>query len=149
MATATLPANQAKLTFKVAGQHYPVISMLGIEAISAGFTYSIEALFSSGVAIEALLKNKAQLNIIGQDGIQRNVYGVIIKAEGNNQYNKDLSRIKITLASHLNLLKNTRDTRVILGLSVVEIIKQTCERNSIAAHQIKFSLAQSPYRTSG
>ena len=142
MAIATLPANQAKLTFKVAGQHYPVISMLGIEAISAGFTYSIEALFSSSSAIEALIKNKAQLSIIGQDGIQRNVYGVIIKAEGNNHYNKDLSRIKITLVSHLNLLKNTRDTRIILGLSVVEIIKQTCERNSIDAHQIKFSLVQ-------
>lgn len=142
MAISTLPANQAKLTFQVAGQSYPVISMVGVEAISAGFSYSIEALCASGAPIDSLIKNKAQLNITGQDGTLRNVYGVIIKVEGNGEYNKDLSRIKITLASHLNLLKNSRDTRIILGLSVVEIIKQTCERNSIAAHQIKFSLSQ-------
>lgn len=143
MAISDLPANQAKLNFYVLGQQYSVIAMTGEESISHGFNFSIEVLLDNGLTLEALLKNKAQLSFSGHDGIHRNVYGVIVRAESKGKYNAELNRAVITLVSHFNLLKNSRDTRIILGLTVVEIIKQTCVRNGIGWYQLQFNLAQS------
>jgi uncharacterized protein involved in type VI secretion and phage assembly len=86
--------------------------------------------------------NQAKLSFAGQDNIQRNTFGVILKIETYGEYNTELSRTLITFVSNSNLLKKSRDTSIIFDLTVVEIIKQTCEQNDIESYQLQSDLAQ-------
>ena len=137
-----LPANKSKIDLTINGTPYSVIAMQGEEAVSQGFTFQCEILTDSLLPLNALVNNTSRLLFHGQDGIERTVIGVVTIIHELGWFDDTHLRVQISLESALTKLKHQVDTRIILGHSVPDIIKLTCERHGILGDNLKFDLSR-------
>jgi len=139
---AKFPANKAKITIDVNGSPHSVLSMQGAETVSNGFNFVVTLLTDKYSPLSSFVGATTKLQFHGQDGIARTVIGVVTKI--NELGVKDESRltIELTFESNLARLKHQTDTRIILGHSVPDLIKLTCERNGLNKDQLHFDLSR-------
>ncbi|VAW99793.1 hypothetical protein MNBD_GAMMA21-2341 [hydrothermal vent metagenome] len=139
---ANFPANKAKITIDVNGSPHPALSMEGEETVSEGFHYVVTLLTDKYAPLNSFVGATTKMAFHGQDGIARTVIGVVTRMHELGWKDEQTMRIELTFESNLSRLKYTTDTRIILGHSVPDLIKQTCERNGLLKDQLHFDLSR-------
>ena len=139
---ATHPANKTRITLTINGAPHRVISIKGEERLSEGFRFSLSILADKFSPLHTYISNSANISFTGQDGINRNVIGMVTHIEEAGAYDDSTLRASVTIESILTKLKYQRDTRIILGHSIPDIIRLTCEQHGIEKEQLKFDLSQ-------
>ncbi len=132
---AKFPANKAKITIDINGSPHSVLTMQGHETVSNGFHFVITLLTDKYSPLSSYIGGTTQLAFHGQDGIVTKI---------NELGWKDDTRltVELTFESNLARLKHQTDTRIILGHSVPDLIKLTCERNGLLKDQLHFDLSR-------
>ncbi|VAW92245.1 VgrG protein, partial [hydrothermal vent metagenome] len=138
--TNPLPYNTAKITLKVQGTALDVIKLTGVEALSSPFRFEIDALIDRYFDLSGSLKTPSQLTLTGVDGIQRHIAGIITQVEEGEPHKDSQLKCRFILESSLRLLALQSDHRVILGYSLPDIVRETCERHGI--NKTEFDLTQ-------
>ena len=138
---AKYPANKAKITIEINGSPHSVLTMQGSETVSNGFHFVVTLLTDKYSPLSSYIGATTQLAFHGQDGIARTVIGVVTKINELGWKDDTRLTVELTFESNLARLKHQTDTRIILGHSVPDLIKLTCERNGLFKDQLHFDLS--------
>jgi type VI secretion system secreted protein VgrG len=141
MGAPPLPFNTAKLSLTVMGEALPVIAMTGTEALSSVFRFKIEAIIDRFFDMSGCIQSPALLTLVGVDGYRRPVAGIITQVLEGEPHKDNQLKCTFTLESSLRLLALRTDHRVILGHTLPDIVRDTCERHGIT--NTHFDLSQS------
>ena len=139
---AKFPANKAKITIDVNGAPHSALSIRGEEWISNGFEFVLTIIVDKYATLNSYIGATTRLKFHGQDGIARTVIGVVTKINEQGWIDDARLRVELTFESNLARLKHQKDTRIILGHSVPDMIKLTCERNGLIKDQLHFDLSR-------
>jgi len=139
---AKFPANKAKITIDINGAPHSALSMRGEEWISNGFEFVLTIIVDKYATLNSYIGATTRLQFHGQDGIARTVIGVVTKINEQGWIDDARLRVELTFESNLARLKRQKDTRIILGHSVPDMIKLTCERNGLIKDQLHFDLSR-------
>jgi len=132
--------NLTRISLKLNGMSVAAVAFTGKESLSNGFRFTVTSLFDADTHVGSFIGSSAQLRFRGQDGITRDVAGVVAAANTQGNESSGQLRVDITLTSHLHKLSLQRDTRIILGHTIPDIIRFTCEQHNLM--QLKFDLSQ-------
>ena len=141
---ANFPANKAKITIDINGAPHSAITMRGEEQVSNGFEFVLTVLVDKFTTLSSYVGATTRLMFHGQDGIARTIIGVVTKINELGWKNDQTLRIELVFESNLSRLKHQKDTRIVLGHSVPDLIRETCERNGLIKDQLHFDLSR-PY----
>ncbi|VAW98196.1 hypothetical protein MNBD_GAMMA21-1366 [hydrothermal vent metagenome] len=139
---AKFPANKAKITIDINGSPHSVLSMSGEEAVSSGFRFVVTLLTDQYAPLSSFIGATTKMAFHGQDGIARTVIGVVTRMRELGVKDDSRLTVELTFESGLARLKHQTDTRIILGHSVPDLIKLTCERNGFNKDQLHFDLSR-------
>ncbi|HFD80257.1 MAG TPA: type VI secretion system tip protein VgrG [Gammaproteobacteria bacterium] len=142
---ASQPANIARITLLIDGEPLPVVSLEGFESFSAPFHYKLEVIVERFVSLPRMIGAEARLAFTGNDGTTREVAGIVASYEDVGLVPDGKIRAIVHFVSHIDQMRHHRDTRVILGHTLPDIVRATCERNGIPATRLRFDLSR-PYR---
>ena len=134
------PANIARLTLLIDEERWPVVSLEGRESLSTPFHFRLDILVDRLISLPRVIGSAARLTLTGKDGATRDVAGIVASYEDAGSAPGGRLRATVRLVSHIDLLRHTRDTRVILGHTLPDIVRATCERNGIPATRLRFDL---------
>ncbi|MGD8927029.1 MAG: type VI secretion system Vgr family protein, partial [Thioalkalispiraceae bacterium] len=140
---ANFPANQARITIDINGAPHPALTLRGEEGISTGFEFVLSIIVDKNATLNSYIGATTHLQFHGQDGIARTVIGVVTKIHELGWFDETRLRVELTFESSLAKLKYQKDTRIILGHTVPDMIRATCERNGLIKDQLHFDLSRS------
>ncbi|MFV1984104.1 MAG: type VI secretion system Vgr family protein [Thiohalomonadales bacterium] len=138
--TNPLPFNTATINLSIGGESFDVVNLKGTEALSRPFRFDILALVNHNFDLVSNVKSKALLQLTGVDGIKRPIAGIITQFIEDEPHKDGQLKCKFILESNLRLLALHTDTRVILGHTLPNIVRDTCARHGI---QTVFDLTRS------
>ena len=139
---ANFPANKAKITIDVNGAPHAAIAMRGEERVSNGFEFTLSIIADQYATLNSYVGATTRLQFHGQDGIARTVIGVVTKIHELGWIDDTRLRVELIFESNLTRLKHQKDTRIILGHSVPDLLRLTCERNGLLKDQLHFDLSR-------
>ncbi|MDY0212809.1 MAG: type VI secretion system tip protein TssI/VgrG [Desulfuromonadaceae bacterium] len=135
-------AAQARLHLQLGSSALPVLALEGEEALCEPFKFKIELLVAPGFSVVDNLALPGVITIVGKDGACRELAGVITALEETGTHHDGQLRVLAHLESHLALLRQQSDTRIILGKSVVEIATELLQTHGFPSTQIQFQLTR-------
>ena len=127
----SISADQSRLTARVGGADYAVVSVRGQEAFNRPFSFTLELVVPGYQSLTNQLGSSACLSMLATSGQQRTVYGLIIEVAHVMGLPDQRQLWRLDVSSHLYRLQQVTDTRVLLDHSLPEIIQLLCSRHGL------------------
>ena len=127
-ALKTLAAHSAHLHFAIAGNQFDAISFEGSESISTPFSATLWVLAQLD---EAWLGQPAVVALTDASGNVRTLAGVVTYQRERGHNARKQSRVEVKLQPRLWLLSQTRDNRVIQGLTIPALVTRILAQHDI------------------
>ena len=124
-------AHQSRLQVRVGSKMFPVVALVGKETFSEPFVFRLTVVFAQDERLASLLGDSAELMMKSTGGFERRVNGVVSAAKQTAVSEDGQSIGELTLASRLASLQRRTDCRLIVGLTLPEIVEQTLCRHGI------------------
>lgn len=144
-----LPTSPARL--HISGQAYDVLILHAEEALSTPWHARLSVRTGTHVLPEVWLAQSAQLLLPGVETPPPRVLSGIVRAvrrtqrsPGDDTAHSDNAQhtLIVRLSSHLSRLAHTTDARVLLGLSLTELVYTVCTAHGMRADQLVFHLSR-------
>ena len=136
-ALKSLAAHSAHLHLTIAGQKHDAISFEGSEAISSTFSatlYVLAELDSSWLGQPGLV------TLTDASGHERTLAGIVTYQRDRGLNARKQSRVEVKLQPRLALLAQSRDNRVIQGLSIPDIVTSVLAQHDIDSDSALWNL---------
>ncbi len=133
-------ADQSRLTLRTGSATLPVLALSGTESLSQGFNLRVEVLADNTFEAHEHLNSHCDLTLTGPDGTSRRIAGMITRIVEKGHHDATRRRINLTMAPFIAKLKKRIDTRVILGHTAEDIVRDTLQRHCIGRDQVRFHL---------
>ncbi len=144
----SISANQPRLTVQVGGVGYAVVCLSGVETFNRPFVFQLEIVSSDPSSLTSHLNSSAMIAMLTADGVVRRVYGLITEV-GHLLTLPDQRQLwKISVSSNLYRLTLGGDTRLLLNMSLPDIVQSLCGRHGLDNHHLVCDWRQNyPLRT--
>jgi len=140
-ALKALAAHSAHLHFSIAGQKHDAISFEGSEALSTPFSATLLVLAELD---EAWLGQPGVVTLTDASGNVRTLAGVVTYQRDRGHNARKQSRVEIRLQPRLALLAQSRDNRVIQGLTIPALVTRILAQHDINSDSAIWHLSK-PY----
>jgi len=130
------------MDINIADQTYPVIELLGHEALSKPYSFECEIHTDFYFPAEQFLAEKGLLELKNAKGHIRNIAGIVTSVSEIGQSSDQKKRVRLIFESGLALLKQEHDAQIFLNKKIQEILRTVIEKQHFSREQIKFHFDQ-------
>ncbi len=127
----SISADQSRLTARVGGADYAVVSVCGQEAFNHPFSFVLELVVPGFPALTNQLGSSVSLSMLATSGQQRTLYGLVTEVAHVMGLPDGQQLWRLEVSSHLYRLQQATDTRLLLDHSLPEIIQLLCRRHGL------------------
>ena len=139
----SISADQSRLTARVGGADYAVVSVCGQEAFNHPFSFALELVVPGFPALTNQLGSSVSLSMLATSGQQRTLYGLVTEVAHIMGLPDGQQLWRIEVSSHLYRLQQATDTRLLLDHSLPEIIQLLCRRHGLDDNALFCDFSQS------
>ena len=136
--------NTTQIILQLGKDSFPATFLSGSEEISKPFAFRAEFLAPDSFKVKNYPGTQVNLEFKASDGHCRRLSGLInfIEETGTRLQNVKQKVIHIDVVPRMQVLSHHTDHRIMLGCTVVDIVKETLERHGYKPEHLKFNLSQ-------
>ena len=139
-----MPAEtNSKINILLGKDAYPATFLKGNEEISLPFEFEVEFLVPESFTVRKYPGVQVTIEFSASDGLTRRLAGLVYKIEESGSRIRNIQKklIRASIVPRMKLLELHSDHRIMLGRTVVDILKETLERHGYKPEQLKFNLS--------
>ncbi len=127
----SISAAQSRLTVRVGGADYAVVSVTGQEAFNRPFSFALELVVPGYQSLTNQLGSSVRMSMLATSGQPRTVFGLVTQVAHVMGLPDQRQLWRLEVSSHLYRLQQVSDTRLLLDHSLPEIIQRLCNRHGL------------------